>query len=244
MNVFTIVISALVLMSPITNQVKLENMNLDYRNGAGQATVAKAQFNLEGVQWSFSDTTLDVTDRDGTLVIQNPENDFFYELNFPLLQDVTVAELTNLWGSFSQGHLSLRLARAAVEKNGEMSRLQNAAINCNAPARMVDSIEACIYSGSLNVSSFANNSLDISDAKLTIQRGKTQFEVRIGGVGRITGSGTTTHDIDQATVSIKVDRVRLGILDITGRVFKMLEDVDSDSITVSRPYIHIKYAKE
>jgi hypothetical protein len=244
MNVFTIVISALVLMSPITNQVKLENMNLNYRNGAGQATVAKAQFNLEGLEWSFKDTTLDVTDRNGTLVIQSPENDFFYELNFPLLQDIEVAELSNLWGSFSQGNLNLRLSSAVVEKDNETNQLRNAAINCNAPARMVDSIEACIYSGELNVSSFSNNSTSISDAKLTIQRGRTQFEVRIGGVGRITGSGTTTHDIDQATVSIKVDRVRLGILDITGRVFKMLEDVDSDTITVSRPYIHIKYAKE
>ena len=95
--------------------------------------------------------------------------------------------------------------------------------------------------GQLNLGNFSQGSTDLKDAKVSIQRGKLTFEVRVAGIGKINGNGSVTHDEARREIAIKIDKVRFGFLDVTGRFFGMIADMESDTVKVSRPYIYVTY---
>jgi hypothetical protein len=134
---------------------------------------------------------------------------------------------------------------AQLVKEGDTTDLSKLALTCRAAARTIDPIDACIYSGTLTLAKLnsASRALEVSDVDLAIIKGKTTFEVKIGGIGKIKGNGTTTHLPAENTIKIKVDSVKLGILSITGQFFSELEKNQSETLRVERPYIYVVYQK-
>lgn len=62
--------TALLLVVPSTpTPVLVENLNLDYKEGTGTASAAKAQFIVEEQEWNFTNATFDVRQQAGQLVI-------------------------------------------------------------------------------------------------------------------------------------------------------------------------------
>jgi len=246
MNSMSIALMALLL--PLSAPpVLVENMSLDYKGGAGTAVVTKAQFVLEEQTWNFTDATFDVRAQDGVLTIERPEDNFSYPINASFLDDVSAARAAGIWADYAPGRVIGRVQSAYLEKNKDVTELGRSSIDCRASARNIHPIDSCISSGRLKVASIggleSERAVDIKDIDLAITRGRTTFSVRVGGIGKITGNGTTTHEPQVSTVKIKVDKVKLGILDITGRFFNELKGLESENIKVSRPYIWVIYAK-
>lgn len=241
-------IALMALLFPLSSPpVLVENMNLDYKGGAGTATVSKAQFVLEEQTWDFTNATFDVRSQDGVLTIERTEDNFSYPIKAAFLDDVSVARAGGVWADYAPGRVIGRVQSAHLEKGKDRTDLGRSSIDCRASSRNIHPIDSCIASGRLKVASIGglenSRAIEVSDIDLAITRGKTTFSVRVGGIGKITGNGTTTHEPQVSTVKIKVDKVKLGILDITGRFFDEIKDLQSENVKVSRPYIWVIYAK-
>jgi len=238
--------TALVLATPVSLEpVLVENLNLDYQQGSGTATAAKAQFVVEEQSWNFTNATFDVREQAGYLVIERPSEGFSYTLEASFLKDVDAAKARGVWFDYAPGKILARAASAQLVKSGDATNLTKLALTCRAAARTTDPIDACIYSGTFTLDklSSAARALEVSEVDLAIIKGKTTFEVRIGGIGKINGNGTTTHLPEQGEIKIKVDKVKLGILSITGQFFDQLEKNESETLRVERPYIYVVYKK-
>lgn len=241
MKLLSILTTALVLLTPKSQTTMVSDLNLIYQNDAGSARVARAKFILDGQNYEFNQTTFEVTSQDGVLTIMSPENNFSYALNVALMNGVSFAKLDNVSAEVSLGKVEASVPYAQLEKDNEVTLINNFTLNCRANSRMSDAINACVNLGQLNLGRFSQGTTDLSDAKVSIQRGKLTFEVKVGGVGRITGNGSVTHDEARREIAIKIDRVRFGILDITGRFFSMISDMESESVKVARPFIYVTY---
>jgi len=233
-------IALMALLFPLSSPpILVENLNLDYKADAGIAQVSKAQFVLEDQTWNFSDATFDVRSQDGVLTIERPEDNFSYPIEASFLDDVTVARAAGIWADYAPGRVIGRVQSAYLEKGKDITNLGRSSIDCRASSRNIHPIDSCIAAGRLKVASVGGleneRAVNISDVDVAINRGKTTFSVRVGGIGKITGNGTTTHEPQVSTVKIKVDKVKFGILDITGRFFSELQGLESENIKVSRP---------
>lgn len=238
---------ATLLFPTATPPVLVENMQLSYKVDRGEAQLARAQFVLDDKTWDFTNARFDVSATEGGLLIERPEDGFSYPLKMNALADVTAADARGVWVDFAPGRVIGSVQSARLEKGGDTTTLGRASINCRASARSVHPIDSCLNSGRVQVSSVGGSAdaraVDISELDLNIARGKTNFSVRVGGIGKITGTGTTTHEAQVSTVKIKIDKVRLGILDITGQFFSQIKDLESESLRVQRPFIWVIYEK-
>jgi hypothetical protein len=238
--------TALFLAVPSTpTPVLVENLTLNYKDGTGSASAARAQFEVEGKNWDFTNSTFDVREQAGQLVIERPAEGFSYMIEASFLEGVSAARANSVWFDYAPGRVIAKVASAQLVKEGDATDLSRLALTCRAAARTSDPIDACIFSGTMTLAklSSASRALDVSEVDLAIIKGKTNFEVKIGGIGKIKGNGTTTHLPDENTIRIKVDSVKLGILSITGQFFSELEKNESETLRVERPFIYVVYKK-
>lgn len=241
MKLLSILTTTLVLLIPQSQTTLVDTLNLNFENNAGSATVSRAKFQLDGQEYDFTNTTFDVTSNQGVLTIESPKDNFSYALNVALINGVSKATLTNVSAEVSLGLVSARVPSARLEKDAKTTEIDNFTLNCRANNRMSDAINACVNLGQLNLGRYFQDSTDLRDAKVSIQRGKLTFEVKVAGIGKINGNGSVTHDEAGQIIAIRIDKVKYGILDITGRFFSMVADLESDSVKVARPNIFVSY---
>ena len=241
MKLLSILTTTLVLLTPKSQTTLVNDLNLTFQYGAGSARVEKAKFILDGVDYDFDQTTFDVTSHEGVLTIESPENNFSYALNVALINGVRFAKLDNVSAEVSLGKVEAFIPYAQLEKDNETTLINNFTLNCRANSRMSDAINACVNLGQLNLARFSQGPTDLRETKVSIQRGKLTFEVRVAGIGKITGNGSVSHDEARREIAIKIDKVRYGFLDITSRFFTMIADLESETVKVSRPYIYVTY---
>jgi hypothetical protein len=238
--------TALFLAVPSTpNPVLIENLNLNYKEGAGSASAVRAQFEVDGKNWDFTNSTFDVREQAGHFVIERPAEGFSYTNEASFLEGVSAAKASGVWFDYAPGRVIAKAASAQLVKEGDTTDLSKLALTCRAAARTIDPIDACVYSGTMTLAKLnsASRALEVSEVDVAIIKGKTNFEVRIGGIGKIKGNGTTTHLPNEGTIKIKVDSVKLGILGITGQFFDQLEKNESETLRVERPFIYVVYKK-
>ncbi len=241
MKLLSLLTTTLILLTPQSQTTLVDTLNLNFENNSGSATVSRAKFQLDGQEYDFTNTKFDVTSNEGVLTIESPKDNFSYALNVGLINGVSKATLTNVSAEVSLGMVAARVPSARLEKDAKLTEIDNFTLNCRANNRMSDAINACVNLGQLNLGRYFQDSTDLRDAKVSIQRGKLAFEVRVAGIGKINGNGSVTHDEAGQIINIRIDRVKYGILDITGRFFGMLADLESDSVKVARPFIHVSY---
>ena len=56
----------------------------------------------------------------------------------------------------------------------------------------------------------------------------------------LTANGRSWYDLKTKILKIRLDQVKVSFLNITGKVFKELEENQNDNIKVERPYIYIQ----
>lgn len=245
MQMLTVVATTLFLLSPRTAPVAVENLNLDYAGGSGKATAAKAQFVLEDNAWSFTNAQFDVREEAGRLVIERQQDNFSYGIEAPFLEGVKKANARAFWLDYAPGRVITRFQSAVLEKDESKTNIGSTALTCRAAQRTTDPIDACIFSGTFTMASLKaqgeEKATEVSDVDVAIIKGKTNFTVKVSGIGTLKGNGTTTHEPANSLIKIKVDKVKLGILDVTGQFFSQLADAQSENLKVERPYIYVTY---
>lgn len=243
----TAVAVGFLFLAPRSAPVLVENMQLAFQNGSGTASAVKASFVIGTETWDFNNASFDVRDDAGTLVIERPLDNFSYRLEASFLRDVKSASAQGVWADYAPGKVIAKIQSARLEKGNDITTVSRADLNCRASQRSTHPVDSCIFAGRFTLASLGSEgvqrSVDVSGVDVSITKGKTTFQVKIGGIGKINGNGTTVHFPDSASVRIKVDKVKLGILDITGQFFSQLEDMESDNLKVERPFVTIIYSK-
>jgi hypothetical protein len=221
-------------------------LQLDYANGAGTARAASARFQLDGQNYAFTDADFELRWGADQLVIERPAEGFAYGLEAPFLKDVMSASARDFAFEAIPGKVGLAASAANLVNAGETTRLSRLSLDCRGSAVAVEPVDACLqYTRFLlgSVSSSKKRRVDVGDIKLNINAGKATFEARIGGIGKVNGEGSATHDAANKIISIRVSKVKYGLIDITGQFFSELEKNESETLVVQRPFVHVHYAK-
>ena len=151
--------------------------------------------------------------------------------------------------------LGIPLIETTAEKGG--GTLKGLTANCGSSKASIESsdildgiLTSCISRGTVRLESFKGNkdkasNIDVEKVKFDIRNGKLTFEARvdIGSSMKVTGNGSVTYSRSKNEMKLKIDRVKAGILNVTGKVFKELKKLESDQISVNRPYITISLKK-
>lgn len=221
-----------------------QNMNLQYDNGSGTATATRALFHVKEETFDFTDAQFDVRWSAGALVIERPLDSFSYTVETEFLKDVRSAQVTGLNFEAIPGKLNFGVTSAHLDKVKDPLSLDKTTLACLSSAREVSPIDSCIDYGRLNSAGVEAGSTNIKEASLSLNKGKLAFAVNLKGIGNIKGEGTASHDAATKVVTLKISKVKLSILDVTGQFFSQLKDIKSDMIRVERPYIYVNYAKK
>lgn len=223
----------------------VNNMNLDYSNGSGTASATRALFHVEDQTYDYTDATFDVRWSADQLVIERPVDSFSYSVETSFLKDVLTARVAGLNFEAVPGKVVFGVTSAALDKvKGDMS-VDRTALLCQSTGKNETSpVDACISYTRFTSAGVDTEDVSVKEASLSITKGKMNFAVNLKGIGNIKGEGTAAHDAASKTLTLKISKVKLSILDVTGQFFSQLKDIKSDMIRVERPYIYIDYAKK
>lgn len=224
----------------------VSGLNMDYANGAGTAQAVAARFPIEGQNYEFSNASFDIRYGAGELVVERPLDNFSYGVETKVLEDVSSARVRNFSFEAVPGKVQFGIDSAELVKDGETSRLGKTTLSCQGGAVSPDPIDSCINYARFNLASMSAKNArgtEISDVKLGINAGKTTFEVKIGGIGKVNGEGTVSHLAADGTLAIRVSKVKYGFIDITGQFFSELEKNESETLRVERPFVYVQYKK-
>ncbi len=99
-------------------------------------------------------------------------------------------------------------------------------------------LNSCVNNnGRIKIDKFANNGKDVvNDADLRFNKNGLNFTIRAAGFN-VKGSGKAYYT--PGLLRIKVERAKVGILNVKNKVFDELEKVQSQSVRVSNPWIEI-----
>ena len=85
-------------------------------------------------------------------------------------------------------------------------------------------------------------SLDISHANISMKAGRLHVmaDVKSDFNGRVRGKGDLSYDLKTKKITLKIDEVKFGILNITKKVFGELREIKNPNLEVNEPYVHFK----
>lgn len=220
------------------------NMNLQYSNGSGTASAERAFFHVAEETYDFTDASFDISWGAGQLVIERPADNFRFTVETDFLKDVLTARVTALNFEAVPGKVVFGVTSAELDKVKDDMSLGLTSLLCQSAARSPSPIDACIDYTRFSAKKIKTEDVEIKDASVAITRGKLDFAVDVMSIGKIKGEGSAAHDSANKVVALKITKVKLSFIDVTGRFFGMLEDMKSESIRVERPYVYISYGKK
>jgi hypothetical protein len=185
-----------------------------------------------------------------------------------MLQSVKNARWSGFNFVVNNKRLDLSIKNALLTTDADQNLIDNLKLNCPTFTRQTQDQNELILLNCLTNSSLTLNNFESKEAKLffanllsetflkdisvnNIKVGQAQLNIKNNS---FTGSirveldikatvkleGTTHYDLSDKTIRVKIDRARVGILNITGMLFDELKKMESDKITVQRPYVIIK----
>jgi len=174
----------------------------------------------------------------------NNMNSFSYSIETTFLKDVLTAQVAGLNFESVPGKVVFGVTSANLDKvKGDMS-VNATSLLCQGAASVVDPVDSCVAYTRFSTDGVKTEDMEVKDAAINIDAGKMKFNVNLKGIGNFKGEGTAAHDAAAKVVTLKINKVKLSILDVTGQFFSQLGDIKSDMIRVERPYIYISYGKK
>ncbi len=223
----------------------LKGFNLDFQDGRGSAQAVEAVFMIDEVNYLFRNTTFDVREDAGNLVVEAPLDNFSYSIEAPFMADVEKARARNLNFEAIPGKLDVNFQQVRLEQKKDTTTVGRTTLRCDSPPTTTDPVDSCLVSGRLTIASLVSapnrGDTNLENVNLQVRNGRVNFSVKVAGLGTINGEGTATHDGDKDEVRIRIQKVKYGILDVTGQFFSLIEDNQSDNLKVERPYLIISY---
>lgn len=233
------------------SSVKVQNFNFNYSDGNGVGTAsafeiitssAQVYVNRVGTDLEFSSPLLEgpVHWRNAPALILNSK---------VVVKGFNLALNNDLVANLSSGQF---------DSDSKMT-VQNFSAQCsrsNGEDVFEQVVMGCLHKGLIKVSSFESRSVDafvslLSDdvgtegthvRSLNLSIDKKSFSLsanaKFGVNGTLRGKGTIDVDYLNKKAVIRVNEVKFGFLNITGKFFSEIEKLDVEGMEVRKPYIY------
>ncbi len=226
----------------------------DAPNGQGTAT----QFDLPGQDKNTIEVRVEA--RGEGYVLTTPDGEWEWSEPASWVKDLQQAQ----WNSVDvvlQGPSQRAAINALNAEHGDKNIiLKSLSANCSGS---VELIESCLNGtgrirlGQLEYKSdkaydqtrdilhalnfAAKGNTTVKNLALDISSGKFNGEItaNVGISATVKFSGLISYDVASKKVSIRLDKAKASFLDVRGKIFDELEDVQSESLVVERPWIYI-----
>ena len=129
---------------------------------------------------------------------------------------------------------------SADEKKVEHS---NFSLSCEGDLSGIDTknaiLDTCFNKkGTVNLDKFQTDKDQMRFLNVRVENNRLNFSAKVSGV-TARGWGTSEYIASENKVVIRVDKVKVKFLTVTGKFFSELEKQESENIIVNRPYIEI-----
>lgn len=150
--------------------------------------------------------------------------------------------------------LEVTLGTASFSSSKNDFQLKNFSLNCSrgSGAELMDeAISGCLKMLRAKSSKFTSQGVvelqealggaTISDLNLKISNGKYDLaaEIKAQVSGKLKSTGQASYDATSKTLTIKISEVKLSYFDVTGEVFSMLKEKESEKMKVKKPYVYL-----
>ncbi len=230
--------------------VHIQNFSLTYQDPSGKGYASHFDYSLPGKSAPQEEQTVEVTKsgEDFHLILTGTETREMAVTKAPaFLTKAQTINLVNLNLNVDQ-KLSLAVAEGAFHSDQDDLGLKNVSLNCNraqAQAELIDqALVGCVESMNLSTSQFSSSmvekSLGIKGLKLSVNQGdlnlSAEIKAQISGTAK--GKGKISYDPATGVISLKLNEVKFGILNVTGQVFDALKKEESAKLKVQKPWIY------
>jgi hypothetical protein len=220
-------------------RTQIEQLNLEYNLPSG---VAQSDF-FEFEHYSFPTPTEYNLELQGSiLILETPDGPIQLDSIPSFLTDVDQIKIKSLYLNHNEAVVDLKFNQFFFSKDSSNKTIKNVKFNCPYNTPIPDFLEQLFSSclndrANLSLNSFdSNGNKVVSDVKVKINSNQLDFELRALGL-KIKGEGKTYYQDD--LIRIKIEKARVGIINVRGRLFDELEKFESDYIKVNEPWVEI-----
>lgn len=133
-----------------------------------------------------------------------------------------------------------KLRGTTVDKKVE---LENFSLTCSGDFSDSEAKEAVLdicfnKKGSVDLDKFDSGKDQMRYLSVDVVNNKLNFRAKVSGV-TAKGWGTSQYIASENKIVLKINKVKVGILNVTGKFFGELSKQENESVIVNRPYIEI-----
>lgn len=236
-----LVLSGQVFATDIKVEVQQFNFKYEAPHGEGEALVFN--HNMKGI--ANSRVTVEKIEEDFKVSLSGSQEDEFVFKNAPAFVKNAESMYIANFNLLLNDKAALAVDSASfIDKKNELG-LSSFNLNCNRDMNQVENMDqfiaGCITQMVLKASKVSTGSTTVKaiDFKSTGGKFNLGADIKAAISGRIKGTGTLAYDSAKGLLTVKVSEVKLGILNVTGTVFKELKKLDSEKVKVSNPYVYV-----
>jgi hypothetical protein len=242
-------------------KVKVSDFNFGYQNPYGEgsaATFSRSSFIDSQVQAHVTKMN-----KDFKFLVSGSENHEFDFKNAPdFLTKAETMEISSLNLSLDQ-NFDLSLKAGHFQSKSSSLKLDQFSLSClrdlNQEKILDQLVVGCTQKLSLKSSKFSSQKINelvarfigtsitglgVQNAEIQISSGKFDLsaEVKAEISGRVRGRGTVTYDSLTGKITARIDEVKFGILNVTGRVLDEIKKKENEKLKVkgSNVYYSLK----
>lgn len=221
--------------------ITINNFSGNYANSTGEAT--SEVFKYADIEFE-KDSTFTMYKQAGVFFLKTPDEEVQLDDIPDQINDLKDVSFSGVNIETTQSKISVNIpslsGSSADEKKVDLS---NFILNCEGDLSGVDTKEAVLDTcfnkkGSVTLDKFVSNKDKMKNLSVSVLNNRLSFRAKVSGV-TARGWGTSEYIASENKVLIKVDKVKVKFLNVTGKFFKELAKQDSENIVVNRPYIEI-----
>lgn len=260
MRLLTIVAAAAFSLSANALELSITGFSGQYDAPNGQGTAT--QFSLPTQDKELVNVSVEA--RGEGYVLTTPEGEWVWAEPSAWVKDLKTASWTNV--DVVLGGTSQRAAIGSLNGVHEDKRvvINNLAASCSGAAELIESclngtgsirlgkvqyvsaLRSDTYSEVLRALARAlelptRSDTTVEDLKLDIRSNKFRGEVSIdaGISATVKFEGLVSYSKEEGKTAIRLDKAKALFLDVRGKIFDELEEIQSETLVVERPWIYI-----
>ncbi len=221
-------------------EASVTNFNLNYSSPSGKASSTALSYD----QYNYpSYTEYAVELQGGVLTLETPDELIQLD-NLPdVISDVDHLVVSNLNITSNSSKVAVSansLKSQSTDSSLDVSRL---AINCAYQSSndtfINEVLDSCFNNkGDVTLGSYKDSGKEVvGDTTLSVRNNTMNFQMKAQGL-KIKGNGKTYFENNQ--IRIRVDKAKVGFLNVRGRLFNELEKLESEKVSVNEPWIEIQ----
>ena len=235
-------VAPLVLSLPLMAndyQAQVKDLNLNYNSPSGTAS-SQTLIYEDHLYDSFTQYKVEL--QAGVLMLETPDEVIQLEDLPDSISEVESLNISGLNLTSNQTNLALNFSKLNSRSLTSSMDVERLSVNCNYQSSndtfKTDVLHSCLnVKGDISLDSYSADGKEVVGSTDISTRGNSMdFQLRAQGL-KIKGNGNTYFENNQ--IRIKITKAKVGFLNVRGRLFKELEKLESDKISVNEPWIEI-----